>query len=559
MDIIEYLYDGKVGFFLFSFIIAVIYVLQPKVQQEIYKWMRGEYNHEWSVLIAKTFDSYFGTSFLSKRFILTSVFTSFVTVIVLYFFFESNSLIVGEHGRLDNWLSFTQAIAFALIINAIPDYLSYVETRWVLGKITKLSSNNRFIKYFYYLFYLFLDLFLTATLILISINIYVYLSKGEFVSPGEVVGIYSPYALFFYSAFITSAWVWLYFMSDIVMKIYIFIYKKTNKLFYYEKHYLLIFNFILGIVFFGGAQLLYSGFGWIVSQNVNDFFCNIDSKTCKYTTKLTLDEKKKFYYLIKACRSDGAKLCEDKLQRATLDKEKIITIAKAGCDGGNDLSCFILRTNNYSYSLQYGESSNVSLKLIADNAYYNMGNRFTRLRQYEKAINAYHKAINIDPEKDEAYYNMGRAYYELKQYKEAINAYQKAIESNPNKDKAYDGMGIAYTSLKQYEKAIKAYQKAIEINPRQQHAYVNLGNAYTLLGQYDKAINAHKKAIEINPKSEAAYANIAYTYIKLGQYKEAIKVYKKAIEINPKSLYKKQLEILYHKTEENKKAQKDKN
>ncbi|NYT27492.1 MAG: tetratricopeptide repeat protein [Candidatus Thiodubiliella endoseptemdiera] len=43
-------------------------------------------------------------------------------------------------------------------------------------------------------------------------------------------------------------------------------------------------------------------------------------------------------------------------------------------------------------------------------------------------MNAYQKAIEIKPDNHRAYYNMGNTYSELKKYQKAINAYQKAIE-----------------------------------------------------------------------------------------------------------------------------------
>ena len=58
---------------------------------------------------------------------------------------------------------------------------------------------------------------------------------------------------------------------------------------------------------------------------------------------------------------------------------------------------------------------------------------------------------------------MGSAYYELGQYEKAIEAYKKAIAIKPDKDEAYYNMGTAYSKLEQYEKAIEAYKQAIKI------------------------------------------------------------------------------------------------
>ncbi|MEA2027480.1 MAG: tetratricopeptide repeat protein [Campylobacterota bacterium] len=130
------------------------------------------------------------------------------------------------------------------------------------------------------------------------------------------------------------------------------------------------------------------------------------------------------------------------------------------------------------------------------------------LKEYNKAIIAYTRAIEINPKKDEAYYNIGIAYYSLKEYNKAIIAYTKAIEINPKDDEAYYNMGSAYYNLKEYNKAIIAYTKAIEINPKDDGAYNNMGIAYYYLGKFDKAIESYTQALQINPNQSEAYNNL---------------------------------------------------
>ena len=69
---------------------------------------------------------------------------------------------------------------------------------------------------------------------------------------------------------------------------------------------------------------------------------------------------------------------------------------------------------------------------------------------------------------------MGIAYDKQKEYDKAIEAYQKALEINPNDDTTYYNMGIAYGNQEEYDKAIETYQKALEINPKRKSAYTNL-------------------------------------------------------------------------------------
>jgi len=61
---------------------------------------------------------------------------------------------------------------------------------------------------------------------------------------------------------------------------------------------------------------------------------------------------------------------------------------------------------------------------------------------------------------------MGISYDEKEEYDKAIESYQKAVNINPRDDEAYNNMGIAYGEKKDYDKAIESYKKAIDINPK---------------------------------------------------------------------------------------------
>ncbi len=131
--------------------------------------------------------------------------------------------------------------------------------------------------------------------------------------------------------------------------------------------------------------------------------------------------------------------------------------------------------------------------------YIEKGNNNYHKSEFEKAIEAYKKAIKIDPDSDGAHHNIGLAYHNLGKFEKAIEAYKKAIEINPNNDWAYSGMGGAYYNLGKFEKAIEAYKKAIKIDPDSDGAHHNIGLAYHNLGKFEKAIEAYKKAIDLNP------------------------------------------------------------
>ena len=142
-------------------------------------------------------------------------------------------------------------------------------------------------------------------------------------------------------------------------------------------------------------------------------------------------------------------------------------------------------------------------------AYHNRGFAYGELKQYDKAIADFDKAIELNPEDVHVdYRNRGVAYRKLKQYDKAIADYDKAIELNPKDADTYHNRGFAYDELKQYDKAIADYDKAIKLNPEYAYAYNNRGYTYLWLKKCDKAQTDFKKANKLDAKDPVPYGNL---------------------------------------------------
>lgn len=95
--------------------------------------------------------------------------------------------------------------------------------------------------------------------------------------------------------------------------------------------------------------------------------------------------------------------------------------------------------------------------------YLDKGNRHLAQGQFDEAIAAYTRVIELDPEYAIAYSNRGEAYYSIGEYDEAIADYTKAIKRDSEFWLAYYRRGLAYESKGEYEKAASDYEKVIEM------------------------------------------------------------------------------------------------
>jgi len=69
----------------------------------------------------------------------------------------------------------------------------------------------------------------------------------------------------------------------------------------------------------------------------------------------------------------------------------------------------------------------------------------------------------LDPGLAKAYYNRGSAYDDLKQYNRAIQEFDKAIELDPGFAEAYYSRGIAYIVLGKVSQGCADVKKACEL------------------------------------------------------------------------------------------------
>ena len=164
---------------------------------------------------------------------------------------------------------------------------------------------------------------------------------------------------------------------------------------------------------------------------------------------------------------------------------------------------------------------------------FQQGNFLMTISQIDRAIEAYLRAIELDPNDAVTYNNRGIAYDIKGDVDLAIADYTKAIKLNPDYAVAYNNRGVVYGIKSDVDLAIADCAKAIKLNPDYAVAYNNRGNAYRIKGDVDLAIADYIKAIKLNPDYVEAYNNRGVVYDIKGDVDLAIADYTKAIKLNP--------------------------
>ncbi len=112
-----------------------------------------------------------------------------------------------------------------------------------------------------------------------------------------------------------------------------------------------------------------------------------------------------------------------------------------------------------------------------EQALYARAKFFQDLGKYDDAIREYKSAISRIANCDQCQYNLGAIYLEVKkEYQNALEAFSKAIEINPNYLEAYFARGFTYSRLNNKVSAKADYNMCLKLQPNYELAIEGLNN-----------------------------------------------------------------------------------
>ena len=178
--------------------------------------------------------------------------------------------------------------------------------------------------------------------------------------------------------------------------------------------------------------------------------------------------------------------------------------------------------------------------------YYEQGLVFYKSMEYDRSIDDFTKALEINPkdkENHKVYYMRGRSYLENRQYDQAINDFTKALEICPATDKAtrfsiIESRGNSYHALNKSDAAIKDFSDTIALNPRHKnikYVYNNRGWIWQSKEDYEKAVKDYYAALALDPAFAPSYYGRASAYYKSGNLPRALEDAKEALRLEPET------------------------
>jgi len=146
---------------------------------------------------------------------------------------------------------------------------------------------------------------------------------------------------------------------------------------------------------------------------------------------------------------------------------------------------------------------------------------FTYLKNNEKALIHYKRALELDPNYVEASFNIASCYASLKQYDLAEKYYLRTIQLDPNFKNTYQSLSALYAMQHREKEIIELNQNAINKGINYDGLYINIGNVYYMAGDTAKALPYLEKAIELNSNNKNLNSFLAQYYQNKGNTTKA--------------------------------------
>jgi len=170
-------------------------------------------------------------------------------------------------------------------------------------------------------------------------------------------------------------------------------------------------------------------------------------------------------------------------------------------------------------------------------AHYIRGILYDSQRQFDRAIEEYVAAKELDPASAIIHKKLAVDYLRAGEYKEAEEELLIVKELAPDDLSARWFLAHFYTAQKDFAKATVEYEELLDVSDEDTtEILASLADLYVVQEKFDEAIDVYNKIIKENPDSAQAYFDLGIIFTRIEELDNAQKQFKTALEIDPEYL-----------------------
>ncbi len=165
--------------------------------------------------------------------------------------------------------------------------------------------------------------------------------------------------------------------------------------------------------------------------------------------------------------------------------------------------------------------------------YYNIGNAFFDLGQYDKAVTYYQDALRVDPGMVKADYNLALTLVRMKRTDEAITILKRLMVSDPKNTTLMAALGWAYHQQGKDQEALNQYEAILVLSPADKNALYNSGIILWKMKKKEDALDRFRKVLAIAPDDTDALFAAGSILLSLDQPKDSADMLSRYVEKKP--------------------------
>jgi len=133
--------------------------------------------------------------------------------------------------------------------------------------------------------------------------------------------------------------------------------------------------------------------------------------------------------------------------------------------------------------------------------HYNYANTLSRLGYNEEAISHFELCLKLNPNFEQAWKNLGQVYFDIKEHEKELNCYDKALRINPKLPQALFSKGVTLSRIyNKDEEGLSLMLKAVGDDENMlleyQYTYFGIAYAYEKLGNIKEALTWINKGLD---------------------------------------------------------------
>jgi tetratricopeptide (TPR) repeat protein len=156
-----------------------------------------------------------------------------------------------------------------------------------------------------------------------------------------------------------------------------------------------------------------------------------------------------------------------------------------------------------------------------------------RRGDFAAAIQAYKRALDLDPNDPDLKLGLARALSLSGHYEESQRLYQEFLAKTPDDADAWEGLGYAFLRSNHPHEARAVFERLLAKHPANPEFQTDLARAETRLGHYKQAREILSAVLALRPRQREARLQLAYIRLYQGRYAAALADFTQLLKADP--------------------------